>query len=140
MVIFASSSRRRIAQNAVNFSVFKGVGSQILGSDDSPETVVGRWILPAKLKALLGSSTLLSQVIPHKDLMAESKSPLLGIATLVLWTEVTDEELALAEDLPEGRQLDAVFAGPGEPRIREDELELDDLEGVREFDLGVAPK
>jgi hypothetical protein len=61
-------------------------------------------------------------------------------ATPVLWTEVTDEELALAEDLPEGRQLDAVFAGPGEPRIGEDELELDDLEGVREFDLGVAPE
>ena len=38
------------------------------------------------------------------------------------------------------KQLDAVFAGPGEPRIGEDELELDDLEGVREFDLGVAPE
>jgi len=56
------------------------------------------------------------------------------------WTEITDEELALEEDLPEGQQLDAVFAGPGEPRIGEDELELDDLEGVREFDLGVAPE
>ena len=51
----------------------------------------------------------------------------------MLWTVVTDEELALAEDLPEGRQLDAVFAGPGEPRIGKDELELDELEGVREF-------
>ena len=59
---------------------------------------------------------------------------------LGLWTEVTEEELAIAEDLPEGRQLDAVFAGSGEPRIGEDELELDDLEGVREFDLGVAPE
>ena len=41
----------------------------------------------------------------------------------MLWTVVTDEELGLAEDLPEGRQLDAVFAGPGEPRIGKDELE-----------------
>ncbi len=49
-------------------------------TDDSPKTVVGRWILPAKLKALLGSSTLLSQVVPCKNLMAESKSPLFGIA------------------------------------------------------------
>ena len=36
--------------------------------------------------------------------------------------------------------MNAVFAGPGEPRIGENELELDDLEGVRELDLGVAPE
>jgi hypothetical protein len=54
-------------------------GARFSETDDSPETVVGRWILPAKLKALLGSSTLLSQVVPGKYLMAESKSPLFGI-------------------------------------------------------------
>ena len=53
-------------------------GARFSETDDSPETVVGRWILPAKLKALLGSSTILSQVVPGKDLMVESKSPLLG--------------------------------------------------------------
>ena len=35
-------------------------GARFSETDDSPETVVGRWILPAKLKALLGSSTILS--------------------------------------------------------------------------------
>ena len=55
-------------------------GARFSETDDSPETVVGRWILPAKLKALLGSSAMLSQVVPGKDLMAESKSPLFGIA------------------------------------------------------------
>ena len=54
-------------------------GARFSETDDSPETVVGGWILPAKLKALLGSSTILSQVIPGKYLMAESKSPLFGI-------------------------------------------------------------
>jgi hypothetical protein len=65
-------------------SQFSGAsGARFSETDDSPETVVGRWILPAKLKALLGSSTMLSQVVPDKDLMAESKSPLFGIAPLM---------------------------------------------------------
>ena len=55
-------------------------GARFSETADSPETVVRRWILPAKLKALLGSSTLLSQVVAGKDLMVESKSPLFGIA------------------------------------------------------------
>ena len=36
----------------------------------------------------------------------------------------------VAEDLPEGRQMNVVFAGPGEPRVGENELELDDPERV----------
>ena len=62
-------------------------GARFSETDDSPETVVGRWILPAKLKALLGSSAMLSQVVPGKDLMAESKSPLFGIAPF-LWSDL----------------------------------------------------
>src|SRR5271157_4892868 len=73
---FGSLRMRLISQ----FS--RASGARFSETADSPETVVGRWILPAKLKALLGSSILLSQVAPNKDLMAESKSPLLGIAPL----------------------------------------------------------
>src|SRR5271165_3269471 len=76
-VIFSSSGSlgmRLISQ----FS--RASGARFSETDDSPETVVGRWILPAKLKALLGSSTILSQVVPGKYFMAESKSPLFGIA------------------------------------------------------------
>src|SRR5271166_579311 len=76
-VIFSSSGSlgmRLISQ----FS--RASGARFSETDDSPETVVGRWILPAKLKALLGSSTILSQVVVGKDLMVESKSPLFGIA------------------------------------------------------------
>src|SRR5271157_1546450 len=76
-VIFSSfgSLRMRLISQ---FS--RASGARFSETDDSPETVVGRWILPAKLKALLGSSTILSQVVPGKYLMAESKSPLFGIA------------------------------------------------------------
>ena len=81
-VIFSSfgSLRMRLISQ---FS--RASGARFSETDDSPETVVGRWILPAKLKALLGSSTLLSQVAPNKDLMAESKSPLFGIAPPTGW-------------------------------------------------------
>src|SRR5208337_121923 len=76
-VIFSSSGSLRM-RSISQFS--RASGARFSETDDSPETVVGRWILPAKLKALLGSSTLLSQVVPGKDLMDESKSPLFGIA------------------------------------------------------------
>src|SRR5271157_6631910 len=64
-VIFSSfgSLRMRLISQ---FS--RASGARFSETDDSPETVVGRWILPAKLKALLGSSTLLSQVVPGKDM------------------------------------------------------------------------
>src|SRR5208337_5668488 len=75
-VIFSSSGSLRMRLIS-QFS--RASGARFSETDDSPETVVGRWILPAKLKALLGSSTIVSQVVPGKDLMAESKSPLLGI-------------------------------------------------------------
>src|SRR5271166_6655565 len=65
-------------------------GARFSETDDSPETVVRRWILPAKLKALLGSSTLLSQVVVGKDLMVESKSPLFGIAPFQGWVGPLD--------------------------------------------------
>ncbi len=76
-VIFSSSGSLRMRLIS-QFS--RASAARFSETDDSPETVVGGWILPAKLKALLGSSTLLSQVIPGKYLMAESKSPLFGIA------------------------------------------------------------
>src|SRR5208337_4113346 len=76
-VIFSSSGSLRMRLIS-QFS--RASGARFSETDDSPETVVERWILPAKLKALLGSSTLLSQVVPGKDLMDESKSPLFGIA------------------------------------------------------------
>ena len=76
-VIFSSSGSLRMRLIS-QFS--RASGARFSETDDSPETVVGRWILPAKLKALLGSSAILSQVVPGKDLMAESKSPLFGIA------------------------------------------------------------
>ena len=79
-IIFSSSGPLRMRLIS-QFSRASGV--KISETDDSPETVVGRWILPAKLKALLGSSTILSQVVPGKYLMAESKSPLFGITPLV---------------------------------------------------------
>ncbi len=72
-VIFSSSGSLRMRLIS-QFS--RASEARFSETDDSPETVVGRWILPAKLKALLGSSTLLSQVVPGKYLMAESKSPL----------------------------------------------------------------
>ena len=75
-VIFSSSGSLRMRLIS-QFS--RASGARFSETDDSPETVVGRWILPAKLKALLGSSTISSQVAPGKDLMAESKSPLFGI-------------------------------------------------------------
>jgi len=78
-VIFSSSGSLRMRLIS-QFS--RASGARFSETDDSPETVVGRWILPAKLKALLGSSTLLSQVVPDKDFMAESKSPLFGIAPI----------------------------------------------------------
>src|SRR5271157_4525000 len=76
-VIFSSSGSLRMRLIS-QFS--RASGARFSETDDSPETVVGRWILPAKLKALLGSSAILSQVVPGKYLMAESKSPLFGIA------------------------------------------------------------
>src|SRR5271157_3408555 len=76
-VIFSSSGSLRMRLNS-QFS--RASGASFSETDDSPETVVGGWILPAKLKALLGSSTILSQVVTGKDLMDESKSPLFGIA------------------------------------------------------------
>src|SRR5208337_48821 len=76
-VIFSSSGSLRMRLIS-QFS--RASGARFSETDDSPETVVRRWILPAKLKALLGSSTLLSQVVAGKDLMVESKSPLFGIA------------------------------------------------------------
>ena len=76
-VIFSSSGSLRM-RSISQFS--RASGARFSETDDSPETVVGRWILPAKLKALLGSSTHLPQVVPVKDIMAESKSPLFGIA------------------------------------------------------------
>jgi len=76
-VIFSSSGSLRMRLIS-QFS--RASGARFSETDDSPETVVGGWILPAKLKALLGSSTLLSQVVPGKDFVAESKSPLFGIA------------------------------------------------------------
>ena len=78
-VIFSSSGSLRMRLIS-QFS--RASGARFSETDDSPETVVGRWILPAKLKALLGSLTLVSQVVPGKDFMAESKSPLFGIAPL----------------------------------------------------------
>ena len=75
-VIFSSSGPLRMRLIS-RFS--RASGARFSETDDSPETVVGRWILPAKLKALLGSSPLLSQMVPGKYLMAESKSPLFGI-------------------------------------------------------------
>src|SRR5271157_3127281 len=79
-VIFSSSGSLRMRLIS-QFS--RASGARFSETDDSPETVVGRWILPAKLKALLGSSTILSQVVAGKDLMVESKSPLFGIAPSV---------------------------------------------------------
>src|SRR5208337_3176679 len=79
-VIFSSSGSLRMRLIS-QFS--RASGARFSETDDSPETVVRRWILPAKLKALLGSSTLLSQVVAGKDLMVESKSPLFGIAPVV---------------------------------------------------------
>jgi len=79
-VIFSSSGSLRMRLIS-QFS--RASGARFSETDDSPETVVGRWILPAKLKALLGSSTLVSQVVPGKDIMAESKLPLFGIAPLI---------------------------------------------------------
>src|SRR5271166_4320480 len=76
-VIFSSSGSLRMRLIS-QFS--RASGARFSETDDSPETVVRRWILPAKLKALLGSSTLLSQVVAGKDLMVGSKSPLFGIA------------------------------------------------------------
>src|SRR5271166_3921974 len=76
-VIFSSSGSLRMRLIS-QFS--RASGARFSETDDSPETVVRRWILPAKLKALLGSSTILSQVVAGKDLMVESKSPLFGIA------------------------------------------------------------
>src|SRR5271166_486212 len=76
-VIFSSSGSLRMRLIS-QFS--RASGARFSETDDSPETVVGRWILPAKLKALLESLTLVSQMVPGKDLMAESKSPLFGIA------------------------------------------------------------
>src|SRR5271166_4024343 len=76
-VIFSSSGSLRMRLIS-QFS--RASGARFSETDDSPETVVGRWILPAKLKALLGSSTILSQVVAGKDFMVESKSPLFGIA------------------------------------------------------------
>ena len=76
-VIFSSSGSLRMRLIS-QFS--RASGARFSETDDSPETVVGKWILPAKLKALLGSSTILSQVVAGKDLMVESKSPLFGIA------------------------------------------------------------
>src|SRR5271157_5779382 len=76
-VTFSSSGSLRMRLIS-QFSRASGAGFS--ETDDSPETVVGRWILPAKLKVLLGFSTLVSQVVPGKDLMDESKSPLFGIA------------------------------------------------------------
>src|SRR5208337_2617677 len=76
-VIFSSSGSLRM-RLVSQFS--RASGARFSETDDSPETVVGRWILPAKLKALLESLTLVSQMVPGKDLMAESKSPLFGIA------------------------------------------------------------
>src|SRR5271166_2770956 len=81
-VIFSSSGSLRMRLISP-FS--RASGARFSETDDSPETVVGRWILPAKLKALLGSSIILSQVVPGKDLMAESNSPLFGIAPFGLW-------------------------------------------------------
>ena len=66
-VIFSSSGSLRMRLIS-QFS--RAAGARFSETDDSPETVVGKWILPAKLNALLGSSTLLSQVVPCKDLMA----------------------------------------------------------------------
>ena len=82
-VIFSSSGSLRMRLIS-QFS--RASGARFSETDDSPETVVGRWILPAKLKALLGSSTLLSQVVPGKYLMAESKSPLYGITPIGIYT------------------------------------------------------
>src|SRR5208337_4827287 len=79
-VIFSSSGSLRMRLIS-QFS--RASGARFSETDDSPETVVRRWILPAKLKALLGSSTILSQVVAGKDLMVESKSPLFGIAPSV---------------------------------------------------------
>ena len=76
-VIFSSSGSLRMRLIS-QFS--RASGARFSETDDSPETVVGRWILPAKLKALLESLTLVSQMVPGKDFMAESKSPLFGIA------------------------------------------------------------
>src|SRR5512140_202747 len=76
-VIFSSSGSLRMRLIS-QFS--RASGARFSETDDSPETVVRRWILPAKLKALLGSSTRLSEVVAGKDLMVESKSPLFGIA------------------------------------------------------------
>ena len=78
-VIFSSSGSLRMRLIS-QFS--RASGARFSETDDSPETVVGRWILPAKLKALLGSSTILSQVVVGKDFMVESKSPLFGIAPM----------------------------------------------------------
>ena len=80
-VIFSSSGSLRMRLIS-QFS--RASGARFSETDDSPETVVGGWILPAKLKALLGSSTLLSQVVPGKYLIAESKSPLFGITPVAL--------------------------------------------------------
>ncbi|MGO9596578.1 MAG: DUF5681 domain-containing protein [Isosphaeraceae bacterium] len=79
-VIFSSSGSLRMRLIS-QFS--RASGARFSETDDSPETVVGRWILPAKLKGLLGSSTIVSQVVPGKDIMAESKLPLFGIAPLI---------------------------------------------------------
>ncbi len=76
-VIFSSSGSLRMRLIS-QFS--RASGARFSETNDSPETVVGGWILPAKLNALLGSSTLLSQVVLGKGIMAESKSPLFGIA------------------------------------------------------------
>src|SRR5512140_2736263 len=86
-VIFSSSGSLRMRLIS-QFS--RASGARFSETDDSPETVVRRWILPAKLKALLGSSTLLSQVVAGKDLMVESKSPLFGIAPLDELDELLD--------------------------------------------------
>ena len=49
-VIFSSSGSLRMRLIS-QFS--RASGARFSETDDSPETVVGRWILPAKLKALL---------------------------------------------------------------------------------------
>ena len=105
-VIFSSSGLLRMRLIS-QFS--RASGARFSETDDSPETVVGRWILPAKLKALLGSSTLLSQVVPGKDLMVESKSPLFGITPVVV-----DQKHALAGLCQRARKViaDRGFANP----------------------------
>ena len=105
-VIFSSSGLLRMRLIS-QFS--RASGARFSETDDSPETVVGRWILPAKLKALLGSSTLLSQVVPGKDLMVESKSPLFGITPVVV-----NQKHALAELCQRARKViaDRGFANP----------------------------